>query len=613
MSVLSDFKRVLIGKPIASKHAHHEKLPKRLALPVFASDALSSVAYASEEIMHIFKHQHALHFVAFTLNISAFIAILIAFVSISYMQTVHAYPDGGGSYTVAKQNLGIRSGMAAGAALLIDYVLTVAVSISAGVAAIVSFAPATQPYAVPLCVLFILLVTIANLRGAKESGVVFAIPTYAFIVLMLVLLVKGAMTAPAPVPAVLVEAKQNHVDLTGLALVWLFLKAFASGCTALTGIEAVANGTSAFRAPVSRNAAITLAVMSTILGTLFIGMSWLAERAHAIPMTYGDKGFMTVAAQVAAWAWGQNHFFFGAIQIATAGILLLAANTAYADFPRLASILARDGFLPRQLSAIGDRLVFTNGIVMLAVLAIILVVAFGGNTSLLVPLYAVGVFLCFTLSQFGMVVHERKHKRPLWSQAISAIGGVVTGVVTIVIFSTKFVMGAWIVLVAMAVILFVFSRIFRHYKYLASQLNLGPSDAVVPKRTTALLLVPRVHRGILHAISYAKAMSQDVRAVHVTLDQKSAEKIKSDWNQFGGEMPLVILESPYRSMIDPITSYIDQTLADDPDLIVTVIVPQAVPKSWWHALLHNNAALGLKVALGARKNVVITNVRYFLQ
>lgn len=614
MPALSQFKRILLGKPIATKHAHHEKLPKRIALPVFASDALSSVAYATEEIMHIFRNHNALQLLSFTLNISVMISLLIVIVSISYVQTIYAYPDGGGSYTVAKSNLGVRWGMLAGASLLIDYVLTVAVSISAGIAAVVSMAPGVQPYVVPLCIFSILIITIANLRGAKESGAIFAIPTYAFILLIIALIVKSMFVPGTPPPPEIVAARAKPAtDLAGFALVFLFFRAFSAGCTALTGIEAVSNGTSAFRAPVSRNASITLAAMSTILGTMFVGISWLGERFHAIPMEYSDHGYMTVVAQIAATAFGKSSAMFVLIQVFTALILLLAANTAYADFPRLSSILARDGFLPRQLAAIGDRLVFQNGIITLAVLAITLVTVFRGDVSSLLPLYAVGVFLCFTLSQFGMVIYERKHGKPIWSQLLSGFGGMITGCVTVLIFATKFKEGAWIVLIAASVIFFVFTRIRSHYSYLAEELNLAPGDQLPEVKTTVLLLVPRVHRGILQAIAYAKAMSKDVRALHVTLDAKGTERIKNDWARFGADIPLVILESPYRSLIEPITDYIDEAIAADKDAMVTVIVPQAIPRRWYHALLHTNAGMSLKIALGGRRNVVITNVRYFLK
>lgn len=613
MSALGNFKRWILGNPIASKHAHHHRLPVILALPVFASDALSSVAYASEEIMHTFRHNNALQFLQYTLNISVAIAILIAVVALSYFQTIFAYPGGGGSYLVAKHNLGIRYGMLAGTSLVIDYVLTVAVSTSAGVAALVSMSPSLQPYVVQICVGAIFVLTMANLRGAKESGLLFAIPTYTFIVLLLVLIVKGLATPAAPIPAIVQQARDSAAPITGFALIWLFMKSFAAGCTALTGIEAVANSTGAFKEPASKNASMTLVLMATILGTLFIGMSTLAERFHALPMEFSESGYKTVCAQIAAHALGPNSLLFNAIQIATAAILFLAANTAYADFPRVTSTLARDGFLPRQLNALGDRLVFQNGILLLAIAATVLVVAFKGNTTLLIPLYAVGVFICFTLSQFGMVSYLRQHKRPIYSIAVSFMGGIITATVLLVIFTTKFKQGAWLVFIAGTAILTIFTMIRRHYSYLAQELNVAPTDTMPNIKTTVILLIPRVHRGILHAIAYARAMAKDVRAVHVTLDKTNVERVKADWTRFSADMPLVILESPYRSLIDPIIAYVDQALAENPDHIVTVIVPQAVPKRWWQSILHTNAAVGLKLALGSRKNVVITNVRYFLK
>jgi amino acid transporter len=459
----------------------------------------------------------------------------------------------------------------------------------------------------------ICIVTIANLRGAKESGGLFAIPTYTFIVLLFALLIFGFMQPAKPIPPELAAAYANPKELGTWAMVFLFAKAFSAGCTALTGVEAVANSTAAFRAPASRNATITLFIMAVILGTLFNGLSTLAERFHAMPMETGAAGFKTIVAQLASTTFGEKHWMFFAIQLATAAILFLAANTAYADFPRITGILARDGFMPRQFAALGDKLVHQNGIVLLAIVAAAVVLVSGGDVSKLVALYAIGVFVCFTLSQFGMVAHERKRNKPLKSYIVSLIGGSITSFVALVIFVSKFDKGSWIVLVAFGVIMFIFSRVFKHYAYLAKSLNLDADDTLPPTKGTVLLLVPRVHKGILQAISYGQAMAKDIRAVHVTLDKASTTRIKEDWQRFGADIPLVILESPYRSLLQPILDYIDQTILEDPDTIITVIVPQAVPKHWWQGILHNNAAVSLKVALGARRNVVITNVRYFLK
>lgn len=615
----SNAKRVIFGRPIATKHAHTERLNKRTALAVFASDALSSIAYATEEIMVTIQKVAlpgmALALFGFTHNFALAISVLIFIVVASYYQTIHAYPDGGGSYTVSKENLGVKSGMVAAAALMIDYILTVAVSVSSGVLNVISMVPAAQDYIVFVGLGALVVLTIANLRGARESGAVFAFFSYSFIVLMGVLVVWAWLRPPGePTEAFKsAQAAKQAADLAGAGplTLLLVLKAFASGCTALTGIEAIANGTTAFRQPVTRNASFVLVVMAVLLAFLFLGTSSAAERFYLVPMHITDPGFKTITAQICDNVFGTGWYFY-ALQFFTASILFLAANTAFAGFPRLASIIARDGFLPRQMASVGDRLVFHNGIVILAIAASLLLIGFGGDTHALIPLYAIGVFLSFTLSQFGMVVFSLRHKKP-GPAVISAIGGVVTLVTTVVVQVTKWGDGAWLVPPAMLIVLFIFTRIKRHYTYLAREMEVDHSaDALPLVRTTTLLLVPRVHKGMLQAISYAKTLSPDCRALHVTLDAKSTGKIKKEWAQFGADMPLVILESPYRSLIQPITEYIDQAIAEDPNAVITVIVPQAIPKRWYHALLHDNVAVYLKLALGARKNVVVTNVRYFL-
>lgn len=610
MSFYSKLKRLLVGKPIHTKHAHHERLAWYFALPVFASDALSSVAYATEEIMRQLLTTGTVHF-ALTLPIALAIGVLLVIVASSYYQTINNYPQGGGSYRVATENLGSVAGRVAGASLLIDYVLTVAVSISAGVLAIVSLAPATQPYIIEMGVGAIAVVGLMNLRGARESGAVFAVPTYSFIVLILAVIVSAALKigsgyVPPPLPAI-AEVKQ----LSQFGLILLVLHAFSSGCTALTGVEAIADGVQAFKAPEAKNASKTLVVMAATLLTMFLGISWIAQHLNIVPMPEGAENFKTVTAQIAATVFGEG-WIFGALQVATALILILAANTAFADFPRLSSFIARDNFLPRQLASQGDRLVFQNGIITLSLLAIILIVVFKGNTHALIPLYAVGVFTSFTLSQAGMFVKLRKLKKTV-PMFISGFGCLTTFVVTGVILESKFAEGAWIIVVALAIIMTVFWGIRRHYTYLAGELSLSADDKLVPVKTTVLLLVPRVHRGILRAIAYAQSMTKDVRALHVTIDPSTVHTVKEDWARFGADIPLVILASPYRSLIEPIIEYIDEAIAEEPGIMVTVIVPQAVPKRWWQGLLHNNAALGLKIALAGRKNVVITNVRYFLK
>jgi amino acid transporter len=610
MSILTTAKRIFFGKPIASKHAAHQRLSKIFALPVFASDALSSVAYATEATMGVLLLASS-HYLSITFSISIAIAILIIVVASSYYQTLHAYPHGGGSYTVASANLGSIAGRVAGASLLIDYVLTVSVSVTAGVLALLSIFPIIQNYLVPVNILCVALIAIVNLRGTKESGMAFAIPTYSFIFLMLGLIVVGLLRVPSMHGAPMADPNPpKALETFGL---FLLLKAFASGCTAMTGIEAISNGIQAFRPPESRNASITLSWMAGILAFMFLGSSWLATQLHVIPYLDADaKGYQTVIALICRQVFGAHSVYLYLLQISTALILIVAANTAFADFPRLSSMIARDGFLPRQLASVGDRLVFQNGIIVLTFLSMVLIVVFKGKTDALIPLYAIGVFTAFTLSQLGMVVHQVKRKKYA-AMLVSLVGGLCTAVVAGVIVVTKFSEGGWIVLIALAAILTLFWWIRRHYIYLANALSLTPDDCLHPVKNTVLLLVPRVHKGILQAISYATAMSKDVRAVHVTMDPKSAKVVKEDWMRFGADLPLVILESPFRSLLSPITEYIDEAIAEDPSAFITVIVPEAVPKLWWQGLLHNNAAIPLKIALRSRKNVVITNVRYFLK
>lgn len=531
--------------------------------------------------------------------------IVVAF---SYYQTIHAYPKGGGTYLVSTENLGSFAGRVAGASLLIDYVLTVAVSVSSGVAALVSLNANFKQVAVLVGVLAILLIMIANLRGAKESGALFAIPTYSFVFLVLLLvgfgLVEILKGAPAVTPNLTPPPEGFHAITA-----FLLLRAFAASCTALTGTEAIADGVQAFKPPEAKNASKTLILMVVLLLMMFMGLSYLAAHSGVVP---DENHLKTVVAQIAEHHWGTGPMFW-ALQISTALILFLAANTAFADFPRLSSFIARDGYLPRQLAIQGDRLVFQNGIIFLSLAAIALIVLYHADTHSLIPLYAMGVFISFTLSQGGMAVKFWREKAPLYKFGISLLGTIVTFIVLIILLLTKWVEGAWLIVVALAVMLIVFKGINNHYRYLAKELSPTAEDQLVETKTTVLLLIPRLHRGVLRAVSYAQALSKDVRAVHVTLDADSAKVIKDDWNKFGIDMPLVILESPYRSLVTPLTEYIDETIAEDPNTMITVIVPQAVPKHWWHSFLHNNVAIVLKMALKARKNVVITNVRYFLK
>lgn len=593
-----------------------------LGLPVFSSDAVSSVAYATEAILGILilgtsATRDALHY---QIYISIAICVLIVIVAISYNQTIHAYPSGGGSYIVASENLGETPGLLAGAALLVDYVLTVSVSIAAGVAAITSAFPSLSHYLVLLAIFCVAVVAWANLRGVKESGVVFAVPTYAFIVGMFLMLAYGvfkALGAP-PVHQSIVALKEGH-DLLGkeasFALLFIVLRAFAAGCTALTGIEAVSNGVQAFKAPEAHNASITLRWMAGILTFMFLGTGYLSMHLPLLTAyDSNDPHYMTLVAQIASWAFGRGSWPFLFIQFSTAAILILAANTAFADFPRLASLLARDGYLPRPLARQGDRLVFHNGILFLAGAAGFIVWYFKGQLDGLLPLYAVGVFTAFTLSQIGMVVHWFRIKGTNWkrSAVINGIGAVLTFVVTGIILVTKFLDGAWIVTILLAVQFVLFRMIKGRYNSIAKQLAIGDEPPRMPGSHVSILLVPRVHRGILAALEYALLLGLDCRAVHVAINKKALPEVMATWERYGEGVPLDVLNTPYRSLIKPVLEYVDRLREENPDRVITVIVPEAVASTWIHSLLQENVANQLKQALGLRKNVVVTNVRYFL-
>jgi amino acid transporter len=498
---------------------------------------------------------------------------------------------------------------------MIDYILTVAVSVSAGVAAIVSAYPALHAYLVPISLGCTAIIAFANLRGMKESGAVFAIPTYAFLFGMITLIIVGTIKAISAGPV-----QQSIISDPGVIgkeatypLIFIVLRAFAAGCTALTGIEAVSDGVGAFREPSDRNAARTLGIMGALLTVLFLGIGYLSTHLPEIAL-YGNKNpeYKTLSSQIAAWAFGAKSVFFYFLQYATAAILVLAANTAFADFPRLSSFLSRDGFLPRAFARQGDKLVFQNGIVLLSLASMLLIYLFHGELDQLLPLYAVGVFLAFTLSQSGMLRYFMKRKRTV-SAVISGIGAVVTGIVMFIILITKFTEGAWIVVILLAILFVIFRAIKSRYASITRQLTstLTPGQAI--SHHTVLLLVPRVHRGVLKALNYALGLHGDVRALHVSLNQKTVPQLKEDWLKYGGQVPLVVVSSSYRSLIDPVLEYVDQIHAEKPDETVTVIVPEAVNTRWYHKILQENVAFQLKLALGGRKNVVLTNVRYFLE
>jgi amino acid transporter len=572
---------------------------------------MSSVAYATEEMLVILvmAGAMALHY---TMPLTVGIVALLAIVVTSYRRTIYAYPSGGGTYRVSKENLGTTPGLIAAASILIDYTLTVAVSIAAGVAAIISAFPELAPYRVEMAVGFIWLIALANMRGARESGALFAVPTYTFVVSILAMMGIGLFRAifTNTLPAVDAPPISASHPLT----LFLILRAFTNGCTAMTGTEAIADGTAAFRPPESKNAATTLTIMAFILSALFLGISWLAYHLGIIP-GHGH-GQETVVSQIARTIFGRNWFYF-VIQGATMAILVLAANTSFADFPRLSYFLAKDRFMPRQFANVGDRLVFANGIAVLSILASVLVIVYGGIVTDLIPLYATGVFLAFTLSQFGMVRYFLTHKDKNWrtNVAISGFGGTVTGIVTLIIVATKFIDGAWIVVLLILLLLAMFLKIHNHYITLADQLRIPLNESVqLPDiKDTVLILVPGVHKGTLRALAYAQSLSTDARGVYIEADPSETPLIEERWENLQTTMPLVILESPYRTIVQPILKYLEEVKKEKPGGIVTVVIPEFVPAKWWHNILHNQSGIRLKLALLGRKDVVVTNIRYYLE
>jgi amino acid transporter len=611
-------RRLIFGSPLSTEQLSHQRLPKILALPIFASDALSSTAYATQAILLnlLIAGPHVLHL---TVPISIAIVVLLWIVVISYTQTVYAYPQGGGTYIVSRENLGIRWGLLAAAAILTDYVLTVAVSITAGVQQITSFFTNLAPYQTELAVAAIWFLTLANLRGARESGLLFAFPTYFFVITMLSMVAVGVLgplfgyqPRSYPTPEQTAQTAVHALSLT------VILRAFASGCAAMTGIEAVADGVIAFRAPESKNAAQTLIAMGVILSTIFLGISYIAQTNHIVYYGHGahgeDASAESVISMAARAVFHDNPLLRGVVLFATAIILLLAANTAYADFPRLSSILARHGYMPRQLANLGDRLVFSNGIILLAVFVSILVVVFGGSVDRLIPLYAVGVFTAFTLSQAGMVRHWLQQKGPgwRWKMLVNGIGAVSTGIVLLVIIVEKGPQGAWLVVVVLPVLMWLFAQVNRHYQKVRARLTLIGYEPPPPPPHTVLVLVPDVHRGVVPALEYAREISKDHRAVHIEINPADTQRLKERWEQWGGDMPLVIIESPYRSLIGPLVEYVRQVRQDHPRHLITVVLPEFVVTKWWERALHNNSAFLIKLALGNVRDVVITNVRYYL-
>ena len=606
--VYSSVKRLLVGRPIPTHLAHHERLSRVTGLAVLSSDPLSSVAYATEEILRVLVLVGA---GALTLAtpIAFVIATILAVVVFSYRQTIHAYPSGGGAYIVAKDNLGEMPALIAASSLLIDYVLTVAVSIAAGVAAITSAIPSWHVNRVELTLGFVLVLMVGNLRGIRESGRIFAAPTYFFVVAILSLIAMGTWRVLTGTVATVHAAAP--VESTGAPLtLFLLLTAFSNGCTAMTGIEAVSNGVPAFKPPEPKNAAATMLMMVVLSITMFLGITLLSHAFHIMPSEEE-----TVVSQLARGVFGDRGLPYYAVQAGTMLILVLAANTAYADFPRLASILARDRYVPRQFMNQGDRLAFSNGIVGLSVLAGILLVAFGGDTHSLIPLYMIGVFVSFTLSQAGMVVHWRRLRGPGWrtSALINGIGAIVTGIVLLVVAVTKALEGAWIIMLLIPLNVLFCRLTRRHYEGVAAQLTVHDWETRGRRHNTVLVPISGIQRAVLEALDYAKTLSPDVRAVYVNVDPNATGQLRRGWDRWGNGVPLTVLESPYRSLMEPLLEYIEHVSAERPEGYITVVLPEFVPARWWHHLFHNQRALLIKGALLFKPNTVVTSVPFHLE
>ncbi|GAA3434337.1 APC family permease [Kutzneria kofuensis] len=615
-------KRLLVGRPLRSERLGDTLLPKWLALPVFCSDPISSVAYATEQILLTLAVGGA-GALSLSTPVAAAVAIVLIVVVASYRQTCYAYPTGGGAFVVAKENLGESAALTAAAALLVDYVMTVAVSVVSGVVAIISAVPELAPHAVAISVGFVVVIALANLRGVKESGKTFAIPTYAFVVLTFVMFAVAAirgLTGNLPLASTANLPLHPTESTAGFGAIFLSLRAFASGCTALTGVEAISNGVPAFRKPKPHNAALTLVMMGTIAVTMFGGITALAVHlnAHAMP-----DGKPSVISQVAASVFGGSSMLFYLFQAATAGILILAANTAFNGFPGLASILARERYLPRQLHNRGDRLVFSNGILLLAAFAVLLIVGFDANIDSLIQLYIIGVFTSFTLSQAGMVVHWKralatetdpgKRTRMRGSQAINAFGAGLTAVVLIVVFATKVAHGAWLAVLAMVVLFVVMRAISRYYRRFESEVATVKPNTTMPPKVHALVLISRLHQPALQALAFAKATRPDrLEAVTVATDDEETRGLQREWERRGIKAPLVVLSSPYRDVSKPIVDHVTRIHARDKRGVVSVFIPEYVVPRWWQHLLHNQSALRLKARLLFTPGVVVVNVPYHI-
>jgi amino acid transporter len=614
--VLTLTKRVLIGKPLATSESEHQRLPKSIALATFSSDAISSTAYATEEILFVTAVGASSLALGLSklIPIAVVVAVLLTIVVVSYRQTIFSYPNGGGSYIVSRENLGENPSLVAGASLLVDYILTVSVSVASGVAAILSIPTfhELENMRVPMCIALVAVVTVANLRGIKESGRAFAVPTYVYIISITVMVAIGLWRVFfGDYDQVPFEHERAHdvAQFGGSLSLFLLLRGFSSGAVALTGVEAISNGVPAFRKPESRNAATTLTWMAVTLGTLFLGLSILASRLHPFP-THTE----TVNSQMARVLFGESAFYW-VIQLSTCAILILAANTAFADFPRLSSIIAKDGYLPRQFANRGDRLVFSNGIVFLGVAASILIVIFGGIVTALIPLYAIGVFTSFTLSQSGMVRHHLRLKEPGWRRgvAINGIGATATFIVMMIVAVTKFTKGAWVPIVVVPMVIALFKAISRHYRGVGEGIHIEPEQLPpAPHQHTFVVLVGRVHRGVALAIQYARSLRPDhIVALHIADEAIDHAEVERDWSRFGFEIPLDIVDSPYREPTAPVNRYLDRLEARWSSDQLTVVIPEFVVgvKSITN-VLHGQNGLALKLSLLGRPNTAVVSVPF---
>jgi amino acid transporter len=616
VNTASIFKRVVLGKPLATAEEMQERLSKKLALPVFSSDAISSTAYATEEILLALAAAGAAALTN-SLYVCLGVAFLLAIVALSYQQTVHAYPSGGGSYIVARENLGLASGLVAAASLMVDYVMTVAVSTASGVAAITSAFPELFKYRVIICVAVIVVVALANLRGMRESGKIFALPTYLFVLLCGGLVIVGLVRwAIGDLPAVV---KTANVEATQGLTLFLILKAFSGGCSAMTGTEAISNAVPAFKPPESRNAGTTLGIMASILGFLLVGVTALARIIHVAP--YAD-GSDTVLSQIARAVYGNGGFLYYALQIATMAVLFLGANTSFAGFPRLSSVLARDGLMPRQFMNRGDRLVFSNGIIGLTIAAVLVVIIFQGKTHAMIPLYAVGVFASFTLSQGGMVVHWFKLRTKGWQRraAMNGLGAILTGVVAAVITITKFVHGAYIVVIAIAALIAAFYTVRRHYDRVAHFLQPQSPEhlerlgemALSRQRTTVVLFVSQVNELTARSLALGRGLSpDDFHAATIASDPDHVLSLQRTWAEMGINVPLLVVDSPYRELVRPALDYV-RSLRPSPSHSVTVIIPEFVVEHRWENFLHNRNAHRLKAALLGVPWVVVISIPFHI-